>query len=206
MAYRRKRTYRKTYKKRTFRKRRTIRRKGTQKIYQYKRLSGAFSTFVLSNVANAYTAYNFSLGDVPNYTEFTALYDYYKINAVKVTLLPQMTQNVSLGDVNNAWASKRLFSAIDYNDSSAVTTIDEIRQYQTCKFTPILKRHTRYFKPRINDSGSVFTPGRPWLLCSSPNTNYFGIKLAGETMNSSGVANMEYTVEVMFYLSFKNVK
>lgn len=206
MAYRRKRTYRKTYKKRTFRKRRTIRRKGTQKIYQYKRLSGAFSTFVLSNVANAYTAYNFSLGDVPNYTEFTALYDYYKINAVKVTLLPQMTQNVSLGDVNNAWASKRLFSAIDYNDSSAVTTIDEIRQYQTCKFTPILKRHSRYFKPRINDSGSVYTPGRPWLLCSSPNTNYFAIKLAGETMNSSGVANMEYTVEVMFYLSFKNVK
>lgn len=206
MAYRRKRTYRKTYKKRTFRKRRTIRRKGTQKIYQYKRLSGAFSTFVLSNVANAYTAYNFSLGDVPNYTEFTALYDYYKINAVKVTLLPQMTQNVSLGDVNNAWASKRLFSAIDYNDSSAVTTIDEIRQYSTCKFTPILKRHSRYFKPRINDSGSVYNPGRPWLLCSSPNTNYFAIKLAGETMNSSGVANMEYTVEVMFYLSFKNVK
>lgn len=210
MAYRRYR--KKLYKrKRNSKYKRTSARPGRRgvgrqaAVHYYKRHTGSFGSLQIASVADTLVAFNFSLSDLPNVTEFTNLYDCYKINAVKIMFLPQMTQNVSLSSLNNAYASARFFSAIDYNDSGAIS-VDAIREYATCKFTPILKRHTRYLKPRVQDSGSTYTPGRPWINCTSPAKDYFGLKVAVEGMDSSNVLTMDYTVECVYYLSFKNVK
>lgn len=210
--------YRRYYKKRTYRRRTGVKRnyrrrfrtrtrysKRGQKLYLFKRFTGSFATLTIQSITDTFAGYNFSLEDVPNYTEFTALYDMYKINAVKITFLPQMTQNVSLGSVNNPQASTRFFSVIDYNDSSAPTSIDELRQYQSCKMTPILRKHTRFImKPKILDSSN--SSRSPWISTSSPSTNYFGLKVAVENMSSSTTTFMDYTIEAKFYLSFKQVK
>lgn len=159
----------------------------------------------ISNSIFTLTGYNFSLNDLPNYTEFTALYDMYKINAVKISFIPQMTQNISLGAINNAYASTRFLSAIDYNDGSAPSSSDDIREYQSCKITPILRTHTRFIrKPKILDSSGYSIS--PWLSTASPAVDYFGLKVAVEPMNSTSTETMTYTVECKYYLAFKNVK
>jgi len=116
-----------------------------------------------------------------------------------------MTMNNSLTAVNNPNASSRFFSAIDYNDGTAPTSVDEIREYATAKFTPILKTHKRViYKPKILDSSSFSIS--PWLTTASPGANYFGLKVAVEAMGSSGTTSMTYNIEAKFYMSFKNVK
>lgn len=207
MPYRRRNYRKRTTKKRSYRRRfrRTYRyNKRGQKVYLFKRHCD-FGELTIANNVDTLQAYNFSLQDVPDFDEFTALYDCYKINAIKIMFIPQQTQSVSIGNINNPNASSRFFSAIDYNDDSPVT-IQEIRQYQSCKMTPILRTHKRYFKPRIQDRGATYTPGRPWINTSSPDQNYFGLKVAVEPMDSTNTLEMKYTVEVKFYMSFKSVK
>ncbi|AUM61706.1 capsid [uncultured virus] len=211
--------YRRTYRKRTYRKRytrnRTYRRKYRrpyrysrktgQKVYLYKRHCD-FGEINVSNLTGAQGSYIFKLSQLPSVAEFTNLYDTYKINAVKLVFLPQQTQSVSIGSINNANAAARFFSVLDYNDNSVPLGPDELREYQSCKYTPILRPHKRYFKPRIQDRGSSYTPGRPWINCTSPDQEYFGLKYAIEPIDSSTTTSMIYTVEAKFYLSFKQVK
>lgn len=175
-----------------------------QKVYVFKRFC-ALPAISVSNTLGYGGGFDFSLIDLPNYTEFTSLYDQYKLNAVKITFLPQMTENVSLGSVNNPQACSRFMSAIDYNDSSAPASQDDIRQYQTCKMTPVLKQHRRYiYKPKILDSSS--TSRSPWMSTASPSTNYYGIKFYVEPFYSTTTTTMIYNVEAIYYLSFKQVK
>lgn len=159
----------------------------------------------ISNISDTFGAYDFSLNDVPNSAEFTDLFDMYKINCVKITFLPQQTQSVSIGAVNNPDASARFYSAIDYNDSSIPSAITDIQEYQTCKVTPILKQHKRIiYKPKIALSNIVTMS--PWLATSTPSVNYHGLKIAVEAMSSSTTTSMTYSIECKYYMSFKNVK
>lgn len=200
--YRKRPTRSRAYRRR-FNKRSRYNKRG-QKLYLFKRHVD-FGELPINNILPTFASYNFSLSDLPNSTEFTTLYDMYKINCVKIMFLPQMTQNISLGSVNNAYASTRFFSVIDYNDGSAPTSIDELRQFQSCKVTPILRPHKRViFKPKILDTNGFSIS--PWMSTASPNANYFGLKVAVEGMDSTTTTSMIYTVEAKFYMSFKQVK
>lgn len=210
MAYRRYR--RRTYRRRVGRKRMYRRRfksgtrysKRGQKLYLFKRFCD-YGEISISNTLPTFGAFNFSLSDLPNYTEFTSLYDMYKINCVKITIIPQQTQSISIGSINNPNASARFFSAIDYNDGSAPTSIDDIRQYQSCKMTPILRTHKRViFKPKILDTNGFSIS--PWMATTTPSANYYGLKYAVEPMESTTTTTMTYTVEAKLYMSFKQVK
>ena len=175
-----------------------------QRIYRFVRYTSGLGTFIANNILASYGGYNFSLNDLPNVTEFTSLFDMYKINAIKISFIPQMTENISATSANNPYANTRFFSAIDYNDSSTPTTIDELRQYSTCKYTPILKTHTRMiYKPKILDSSSYSVS--PWMSTASPSANYFGLKVGVEPTQSTVTTSFEYKIEAKFYMSFKNV-
>lgn len=197
--YGRKKAYR-----RRFRKSTRYSKRG-QKLYLFKRFTGAYGQLVISSLTDTYAGYQFALRDLPNYTEFVALYDMYKINAIKISFIPQVTQNISLGAINNPEASTRFFSVIDYNDSSSPVSVDELREYQSCKMTPILRTHKRYiYKPKILDS--VRSSRNPWMATSNPSEPFYGLKVAVEPMFSSTTTVMNYNIEAKFYLSFKNVK
>lgn len=208
MPYRRRRTYRKrptakrSYRRR-FRTRTRYNKRGT-KLYLFKRHVD-FGELTIDNVNFTYSSYNFSLSDLPSATDFTNLYDQYKINCVKIRFLPQQTQSISIGSINNPRANTRFFSAIDYNDGNPPTSVDELRQYQTCKYTPCLRQHKRViFKPKILDTNGFSIS--PWMSTATPNANYFGIKIAVEPMESTSTLTMTYTVECTYYMSFKQVK
>lgn len=173
-------------------------------LYYFKRHVD-LGDLTIANSINTYSSFRFQFRDMPNATEFTSLFDQYKITGVKITFLPQQTQSVSIGTINNPNASSRFFSAIDYNDNNPPTSIDELREYQTCQYTPILKTHTRYIpKPKILDTNGFAIS--PWMSTDSANVNYFGLKVAVEPMDSTSTLSMMYTVEATYYLVFKQVK
>lgn len=184
-----------------YRKRRT---NAGSKIYYYKRLTAALNggTCTVPSVSPLLLALNFSLNDLPSFGEFVSLYDMYKIKAVKVSFYPTMTQNVSTGAVNNVYASARFFSAIDYNDGSAPTTVDEVRQYSNCKYSSQVRPHVRFIRnPKIAISNTYSFS--PWLSTAVSTENYFGLKVAAE---ATGATSNTYSIEATYYLAFKNVK
>jgi len=132
----------------------------------------------------------------------------YKINAIKISFLPQQTMSNSLSSFNNASAGARFFSAVDRNDATPPADIDTLRQYKSAKQTSVLKPHSRFImKPKILDRGGTYTPGNPWVSCDAGGTQpYYGLKVAIEPILSTTTADIEYNIEVKYYLAFKNVK
>lgn len=204
MKYGRRNYRRKTYRRKTYRKRWNTRsryNKKGQRVMLFTRFTSALGAIICDGINPALYAFNFSLSDLPNYTEFTNLYDNYKINAVKVNFYPKITESVSTGSVNNPDATVRFLSVIDYNDSTPPLSVQELRDYKTCKASSILRPKSRYiYKPKIVDSSS--TVRSAWIATSSPSTNWFGLKVAIDPTTTA----MTFGIEAKYYCSFKNVK
>lgn len=145
-----------------------------QKTHRFKRTYNV-GTSTTNAVTNTLVAANFSLNDLPGYTEFTALYDYYKITGVKFALIPYQTQSNSVSSLNNA-ANVPIFYAVDTSDSTAPTTVEEICEYQDHKIARLYDGFSHYFKPKFTDATSASRDG--WISTSNPTLNWFGIKFA----------------------------
>ena len=160
----------------------------------------------LVGAASTAQGFNFSLTDVPNYSDFTNLYDQYKICAVHVKFYPSQTQTITLNTLERANACARFLSAIDLNDSTAPLTADEVRQYETCEVTSILETHERFIKHPLYQNSSGQNTG-DWVATSSPSLNWSGLKIFIEPCNATGTSTtLTYHLEMIYYLCFKNIK
>lgn len=212
---------RKTYKNRTYRrrfKRKTMRRGHNQPVHYFKRFvdRGTVAADITDPFLN-YTilGYRFSLTDVPGYTEFTTMYDFYKIVAVKIMWIPIsnvsqiLEDNVSYQPTPNTFNYYRTFSAIDYNDNIVSgLSLNELRQYSNCKVTKGNSIHKRYFYPKISTvigeditTSAQAGQGSPWISISNPNIDYYGVKFGFE--QTAGELVSRFRVEARYYLKFK---
>ena len=181
------------------RRRRTTRKGSANSVYYFTRFVQR-GTFTADAAFDYFNGISFRLADVPGSAEFTSLYDMYKIKAVKVMILPSQTENNSLTTVNNAFASSRFFSAIDYNDATVPTAVDDIRQYKTCKSTPVLKPHYRYIRaPKILDTSSYSVT--PWVSTASAATLWYGLKIAVQPIFATVTTQLTYTMECKYYMA-----
>lgn len=163
-----------------------------------------FGTWSLNNIVGTTFAWIFRLNQVPAYTELTALYDRYKINAVELTFYPRITQLRDLSPLDNPLSS-RMLSAVDFNDVNPAANADELREREDCQVTCIHEKHVRYIPyPKILDS--ISSNRTSYIATSSPSTTHYGLKTYAEATGSTGTGAMSYTVEVVFYLSFKDLK
>lgn len=175
-------------------------------IYRFKRSFFVNSYLTATAGADTPAAVSFTLNGVPNASEFTGLYDQYRINAVKLRLMPRgNSSELAPGNICS------LFSVIDYDDATVPTGgVNQLVQYQSLKVTRSDKEHVRYFKPRINVgainaitgiSNKMNTKG--WLDCDVSTTEHYGLKFVVERPPTGTVV---YDAIVTLYLAFKNVR
>jgi len=91
------------FRRRTYRKRKTgLSRYVRFNVHAYKRrvLTGSYTTDTLNGAVGGALA--FKLSDVPSVSEFTNLYDYYKITGVAVTISWRATNLSAIETVNHA--------------------------------------------------------------------------------------------------------
>lgn len=177
--------------------RRTLARQGPR-IYRFKR-SHNYGTSATVALTPTLVAQNYSLNDLPNYAEFTALFDYYKITGIRIRLLPYQTQSNSTGTVNNA-ANVPIFHVVDTSDSTPPTTVEELCEYEDHKITNLYTGFDVYFKPKFADATSATRDG--WVATTNPSLNYFGFKYAIPPTTNA----MTFYIVVTFYLAFKDPK
>lgn len=93
-------------------------------------------------------SFTVKLSDVPNYTDFTTLFDSYKITHAQFKITPHFNVGqVPLGPQNTQVA--RLVTVIDQDDDSTPTGLTQLMQYSSLEESMLDRERVRNFKPRI---------------------------------------------------------
>lgn len=156
-------------------------------------------------------AYSFNLAGVPGNADFVTLYDQYKINFIKWTLIPRWTSvemNPTTGSLNN---STSVMTVLDYDDVNTPTSIDQLTQYQNLRMTRGGTVHKRAFKPRMLQNvyrGALLPDGHAsvksqWNDVTYTDVVFYGVKYAIQENANLG---QEFDLKIDYYLAMKNVR
>lgn len=213
MAYRRK-----TYRRRNLRRkaRRSFKRRASRinkkgvAIHYFKRTFVAECSVTNAGWQNQTTLGAYSalqLQNVPGYTEFTSMYDQYKICGLRQKFIFNRTSTETSGSSE----MPQLLTVNDFNDSTALANEAEALEYASYKMRRLDKPVSRYYRPSINVTVPNATSGMAvksrWLNTSEVDIDHFGLKVAVDTISSAtgttiGTLRIYYT----FYLAFKGKK
>ena len=168
--------------------------------------------------------YFFSIGSLPNVSEFTGLFDSYRIHKVVVKIIPYGTSaDTSFPGAPNNSASQNaiLHYAIDHDDvgtpssnESGIQTLQQYNSYKTRRLVggrPIsIVIKPRYATPAYQTSTfSAYTEGnrRTWLDCAYSQIEHYGLKAVVETIApNSTESRIPCRMETTYYMSFKGVR
>lgn len=211
MVYRRK--NRRT--KRTYRKKRATRRRfsgaGTMSIKRSCALAanvaaGIASDNVIWNQSTRSTGYfNFSLSDLPNNGEITALFSMYKLTGVSLRFIPLAGTDATAG-------STTLMDTFAFNIDKSVrgvpANMDEILESGNCRIISGCQRPFKvwipYPKAGTVISGSTAQMTTPWLDSDANQVKHFGLRYAFQQSLAS--ASVRFAVYATYYFRVKYLK
>lgn len=161
-----------------------------------------------------YGALSFNLSQLPNYTEFTALFDQYRINKIKVTMYPHADNSQTPVNATNDFIPLIAFCT-DTDDSTAPASVDELNQRSNVRYTKFNKPISIWIKPHVDTEiyRSAVTTGygniaNAWIDSASSDIPHYGLKWAimGDSETGLGANSiMKYEIVLQFYCSFRGV-
>lgn len=181
------------------------------------------NTGTTANVSYYSFAHMFTLGMLPDYAEFTTLFDQYKISGVKLRITPYSTAQMAqtgVGTANNQTLSVLMHSVLDHDDYTApaagTTGINALRQYRTYKTRNFLARNGQpiniWLRPRIATAAygsgvfSSYANSKPlWIDCDSINVEHYGIKYICEVFQPDTTVPcfVWFKIEAKLYISLR---
>lgn len=179
------------------------------KIYSFRRVA-LYGTISQQALSSSFLAMYFSLDLNSGFTEFTNLFDEYRICAVEVIFRPKYNMQ-TIASINNI-VTPFLYTAIDYDDSTAPTNISQIEEYQTCVVTNFNGKCRRTIKPKVamevyqGITTSAYALARPWVDCANTGVRWFGLKAGVEAGASGQTALQTWEITCEYYLQFRNVR
>ena len=157
---------------------------------------------------NARGALTFALSSLPSASEFTALFDQYKITGVKLDFIPfGDTVNVPItgsGTTSLMSPGGPLILAADYDDDSTPAAASNLLEYQACKVIPVPRRHRMYIKPKFateiyNGVTTGYGARSGWLDCANSGVTHYGVKY---WMNAPSALSSSYSYQVWATMYF----
>lgn len=141
------------------------------------------------------SAINFSLNDLPGFSEFTSLFQSYCLEEVEIWFKPEYTVLSDASTLSNS-QNMSFYTAIDLADTNAPLAINDVLQYQSLSRTSITKTHFRKIRPAYLIDGSI--PSCALISTSNATVNWLGLKIA---IPPCGVA-MTFRTDVKFKIAF----
>lgn len=208
---------------RAFVRRRRVGRKTQNKVHSFLRWCDKDTSYVSSigpstiteTGANQHLSYQFILDNLVNPTDFTNLYDQYRINKIMLFLEPQYDQTQGVGSAGPI--SKKIRVVHDYNDATPLTDEDQYLEYSNCKsYAPWSRRGIKItLYPKVNNvlenktgSPNAFSSvnsNKLWLNIADDEVPHFGLKIfiPGGMVATDGIM---FRVRAKFHISLKNSK
>lgn len=188
-------------------RRRTYKKKGVQKVHFFKRVkvdeiavskASAFNP-IYSDVAG--TDYNtFNLAQLPNYTEFTALFDQYKICGIKQKYV--FSRNSA--EVGGSVELPNLVTVNDWNDTSALADEAEALQYASYKSKRLDYPISRFFRPTMAVGQEI--KKAQWLRATNTSETHYGIKQAYTIADTAAAGLGSMKIYTTFYIACRTPK
>lgn len=156
--------------------------------------------------------YSFRLTDLPDNSEFTALYDQYRVDKMVVHIIPNC-------DIFNSAATPQdtgtLLTAVDFDGGATGLTLNQFMSYESCEMTEHGKSKKITIKPRGElaaiDSGSstvsaAMAPDNMWWDCSNTLLKFNGVRYATTANSAAASWAVWYTLWVEVFITFKNTR
>lgn len=209
---------RRTYRRRSF----SRRRRRSPRVHVFKRTMR--QSINIYNYAS-YSSATFNLGQVTNYTEFTQLFDQYKICMIKSVFTFGKTDapiNSAIGPPTSNQILTSMMPTFQWwidRDDNSLPTAAEASQVERVHRTQMTHPVKVVFKPNIlvmayeGLMGTAYSPAYRWIDCSDHNTPYYGLKYIIDGSGSGRVPDVTNdtiigvcTIDTTYYMAFKNVR
>jgi len=174
-------------------------------VHHFKRtFQGA--DLAISNAGANPGGLSFLFGSLPSVTDFTTLFDQYRINLIKVQFVPNFTG----GDLNPAATFQtipNLHTVIDHDDAATPGSLNVLLQYTSMKMTRGSQTHTRLIKPTtLANIGGVNNVGhryKTWIDMTQTTIPHFGLKYWIDQSNGTSGTFRSY---ITYYFSCSGVR
>jgi hypothetical protein len=162
-----------------------------------------------ANTGDTVLAFYFALNNMPNYTDFTNLFDSYSILEAVVTFLPFATSTASTA-VTSSFPGY-IGTWLETNDASLPANMSEGQQYESFQRNVATVPFARVVRPRsaVAAYSGTFTSYAnkygQWIDTASPAVQFYGLKsvITGSTYATS---TKVYEVEATITVKFRSIK
>jgi len=161
----------------------------------------------------------FDMSNFNNFAEFAAVFDEYKVNAIKVTYRPQY-DSVQNFQGAGTLVQPQAYAHYVVDQASTVIpsgvygsgTLQTFLENGNVKTKTLNKPFSIYYKPQVTDQ--VFNTGTasvmrrsPWVRTSDTSTVYRGYHMYLQQNNFSNTnTNIKLDLYITMYVSFRNLK
>ena len=179
---------------------------------------------VNAGVVQAGFACAFQLNDIVNVSEFTQLYDQYKIKGVMVTIKMITNPDAQNQTLNiGGQASTNFYPTIWYcpdHDDTTAPTLSFLKQYSRVKHKILRPNQEIKFFAKPNTLTQLYdgalatayanTKGRPWVDMANPDVPHYGFKMAidfeGLTTGAALTGQYQFKINCKYYIACKNAR
>lgn len=188
------------------------------RVHHFKRTYQG-SDITASSSGNALGALSFRLTSIPESTEFTYLFDVYRINLIVWKLVPSFT-SFDANPVSTNVLCPNVHTVIDHDDDTDPSNLNAMLQYSTYRMSRGNRTIKRVFRPSILQetvkelSGNTIVSTsktqryKQWIDCEDAATEHYGVKYFIDALNASAVnpTTFAYKQYVTLYFSCKGVR
>lgn len=208
-----------TYKRKTWRKRKTARKSMTSKAKAVNRSSTGLHYFKRRCMLGAWNgnsvdphingALSFKLNQIPNHTDFTSLFDQYRITGVKLTFYP-VQDSSQVGSVFEGFMPQLIY-VVDRDDNTTLAGngSNTLMEYQSCQIRQLNRPVSVYIRnPSVaaeiyrSTTLTAYSQQSRWLDCNYSDIPHYGLKF----YFYSGSPVYQVRVYATFYISCKGVQ
>ena len=171
---------------------------------------------------NFFKQFTFTSSGMTDYAAFSSLYDYYKINAIKMVLRPRYdnfagndtTDTTAPGITNQGTTMVHVLRDM-YGSYSAVgayssTTLNNFLENGRVRTYQGIKPITLYFQPTVDfytNTSAIDKKIKPmWFPTADSSVLHYGPHIFLQDVNLTGTFNQSFDIFVTYYMSFKGMK
>jgi hypothetical protein len=174
------------------------------KVYRIVRDFTTATWFQTSTTIEVDQAQGFSMTNVPDVSNFSSLFDQYRIALIEAWILPWDSNTAAVGEIPGLLAS-----VVDYDDATS-TSYAQLMEYQNVLIGHTTQAHYRKFVPHVAVAAygsGVFTSFAnevaPWIDMASTGVTHYGLKVA---CNVGTGTQRSFDLVCRFTIDLRNVR
>lgn len=168
---------------------------------------------LVSNATTTFGVETFELSDLPQYLDYIAIYEEYKIDKITYSF-KALNNQAPVGNGISLSSLGMVHSIIDTNDALGPLSIQQMMNDSTYRCTRSNVNHTRTFVPKWlnNVAGGISAQSKTgWLNTSNFNISHYSFKwvfeggLVGGSLPGTTTSFILEPI-ITYYMSFRNPK